>query len=119
MRIIFRENQNDSPILFHKTEEGATCFTWWYLGCALDTRPKINLVCSKTTVISTEGSHELLVAKSALNMAVGENNFDRLKANALDWRPESAERIAWAQVFLSLLTQARYAAVCVLPYHLF
>ncbi|CAN0056613.1 unnamed protein product [Ascophyllum nodosum] len=39
-------------------------------------------------------------------MAVGENNFDRLKANALDWRPESAERIAWAQVFLSLLTQA-------------
>lgn len=41
-------------------------------------------------------------------MPVGENNFDRLTKNALKWRPESAERTAWAQVFFSLLTQARY-----------
>ncbi len=41
-------------------------------------------------------------------MPVGENNFDRLSKNALKWRPESAERTAWAQVLFSLLTQARY-----------
>lgn len=41
-------------------------------------------------------------------MTVGVNNFDRLKEDALKWRPESAERVAWAQVFLSLLTQTRY-----------
>lgn len=41
-------------------------------------------------------------------MPVGHNNYDRLKHNALKWRPESAERVAWAQVLFSLLTQARY-----------
>ncbi|CBJ31052.1 hypothetical protein Esi_0231_0003 [Ectocarpus siliculosus] len=39
-------------------------------------------------------------------MPVGENNFDRLAKSALRWRPESAERTAWMQVFFSLLTQA-------------
>lgn len=43
-----------------------------------------------------------------VNMPVGESNFDRLTKSALKWRPESAERTAWAQVFFSLLTQARY-----------
>lgn len=41
-------------------------------------------------------------------MPVGESNFERLKSGALKWHPESAERAAWAQVFFSLLTQARY-----------
>lgn len=43
-----------------------------------------------------------------VGMPVGENTFDGLRKYILRWPPESAERAAWAQVFCSLLTQARY-----------
>lgn len=43
-------------------------------------------------------------------MAVGEaRHLDHLKSEALKWHPKGAERAAWAQVFLSLLTQVRCA----------
>lgn len=43
-------------------------------------------------------------------MAVGGGrNLDNLKSEALKWHPKGAERAAWAQVFLSLLTQVRCA----------
>ncbi|CAM9928944.1 unnamed protein product [Discosporangium mesarthrocarpum] len=39
-------------------------------------------------------------------MAVGVNNFDNLKEEALRWSLKSVERTAWVQIFFSLLTQA-------------
>jgi hypothetical protein len=38
-------------------------------------------------------------------MPVGESNYDRIKKDALKWRPENIERSAWFQVILAVLTQ--------------
>lgn len=45
-------------------------------------------------------------------MAASVDSIDHPKAHTLSWRPDRAEQIAWAQVFLSILTQVRYT----LPY---